>query len=159
LRCELLHDKSQVRVTTVHLPAINTTQFGWIKSRLPRKAQPMPPIYQPEVAAQAVVWAADHNRREIKVGLSSLLIVALNKLVPNLLDHYLARTGYESQQTDEPEDPNRPHNLWKPVPGDHGAHGQFDNQAYNSSIHLWATTHRAWLALAVGVVALSLFFI
>jgi len=155
LQCELLHDGSRIRLTMVQLPALNTPQFGWVKSRLPRKAQPVPPIYQPEVAAEAIVWAARHDRRELNVGFSTSVVLMANKFVPGLADSYLARTGYEAQQTDVPEDPNRPHNLWQPVPGDHGAHGDFGDRAYASSPHLWATTHRGWLTLAgVGIVGL-----
>jgi NAD(P)-dependent dehydrogenase (short-subunit alcohol dehydrogenase family) len=155
LRCELLHDGSHIRLTMVQLPALNTPQFGWVKSRLSRKAQPVPPIYQPEVAAEAIVWAAHHDRRELNVGLSTSVALMANKFVPGLADSYLARTAYEAQQTDAPENPRRPHNLWQPVPGDHGAHGDFGERAYDSSPHLWATTHRGWLALAaVGVAGL-----
>jgi NAD(P)-dependent dehydrogenase (short-subunit alcohol dehydrogenase family) len=153
LRCELLHDGSHIHLTMVQLPALNTPQFGWVKSRLPRKAQPVPPIYQPEVAAEAIVWAAHHDRRELNVGLSTALVLLGNKLAPGVGDHYLAWTGYEAQQADEPADPNRPHNLWQPLPGDHGAHGDFGHRAYQSSPQLWATTHRGWLALAVAGVA------
>ncbi|ADJ29409.1 SDR family oxidoreductase [Nitrosococcus watsonii] len=152
LRCELLYEKSQVRVTMVQMPALNTPQFDWVKSRLPRKAQPVPPVYQPEVAARAILWAVKHPHRELKVGLPTILIVAINKIAPGLLDHYLARTGYQSQQREEPEDPNRPHNLWNPVAGDFGAHGSFDKIAHRGSIALWVTTHpRRRLALAVGL--------
>jgi NAD(P)-dependent dehydrogenase (short-subunit alcohol dehydrogenase family) len=155
LRCELRHDGSRIRLTMVQLPALNTPQFGWVKSRLPHTAQPVPPIYQPEVAAEAILWAAYHDRRELNVGLSTSVAILASKLAPGLADRYLARTGYESQQTDVPEDPDRPHNLWQPVPGDHGARGDFGDRAYSSSPHLWATTHRGWLALAgVGVVGL-----
>ncbi len=156
LRCELLHDGSRIHLTMVQLPALNTPQFGWIKSRLPRKAQPVPPIYQPEVAAEAIVWAAHHSRRELNVGLSTSIVMLANKLAPGLADWYLARTGYDAQQTDAPADPTRPHNLWLPVPGDHGAHGDFDRRAYDSSGQLWATTHRGWLALAaVGIAGVA----
>ena len=148
LRCELLHDGSHVRLVTVHLPALNTPQFGWVKSRLPRRAQPVPPIYQPEVAAEAIVWAAYREGRELNVGFSTLKAVLGNKVAPALLDRYLARTGYDAQQTDGPEDPDRPHNLWEPVEGDHGAHGAFDARARESSIELWATLHRRSLVLA-----------
>src|SRR3989441_1933676 len=101
LRCELLHDKSNVRVTMVQLPAMNTPQFSWVKSRLPRKPQPVPPIYQPEVAAEALVWAADHDRRELWVGLPTCKAIVGERVIPGLLDHYLARIGYQDQQTDE----------------------------------------------------------
>ncbi|ABA56995.1 SDR family oxidoreductase [Nitrosococcus oceani] len=158
LRCELLHEKSQVRVTMVQMPALNTPQFDWIKSRLPRKAQPVPPVYQPEVAARAILWTVRHPCRELKVGLPTILIVAINKFMPGLLDHYLARTGYQSQQRDEPEDPNRPHNLWNPVAGDFGTHGSFDEIAHRASISLWVTTHPRWFALAAGLI-LALFIL
>jgi NAD(P)-dependent dehydrogenase (short-subunit alcohol dehydrogenase family) len=148
LRCELLHDGSKVQVTMVQMPALNTPQFGWVKSRLPHTAQPVPPIYQPEVAAAAIVWAAQHPRREFYVGFSTVKAILGNKLVPGFADWYLARTGYASQQTHAQADPNRPNNLWEPVPGDHGAHGTFDARARAHSLQLWADTHRSWLALA-----------
>src|SRR5436305_13106422 len=150
LRCELIHDKSKVRVTMVHMPALNTPQFGWVKSRLKHKAQPVPPIFQPEVGARAVYWAAHHRRREIYVGTPTVEAIVGNKIAPGLLDHYLGRTGYASQQTDEPEDPNRPDNLWNPLPGDHGAHGTFDSRASARSFELWADLHRKWLALGLA---------
>ena len=129
LWCELLHDNSNVKVTMVQMPALNTPQFGWVKSRLPRKAQPVPPIFQPEVAAEAIYFAAHNPRREFYVGLPTVKAIVADKLAPGLLDRYLARTGYDSQQYDGAEDPNRPDNLWQPVPGDHGAHGAFDARA------------------------------
>lgn len=150
LRCELLHDGSRVRLVEVHLPAVNTPQFGWVKSRLPRRAQPVPPIYQPEVVADAVLWAAEHHRREVQVGFSTVVAVWGNRLAAGLADRYLARTGYESQQTDEPEDPLRPNNLWEPVPGDHGAHGRFDARARSFSLQFWLSRRRRGIALAVA---------
>ncbi len=153
LRCELIHDNSRVHVTEVQMPALNTPQFGWVKSRLPRKAQPVPPIYQPEVAAEAIFWAAHHRRRELLVGWSTMQAVWGNKFVPGLIDWYLARTGYEGQQHDGPEDPNRPHNLWEPVPAAVGAHGAFDGRATDRCPQLWATTHRSWIALAGAGIA------
>ena len=155
LRCELLHDKSGVRLTMVQLPALNTPQFGWVKSRLPRKAQPVPPIFQPEVAAEAIYFAAHNPRREFYVGLPSVKAIVANKIAPGLLDHYLARTGYGAQQYDGPEDPNRPDNLWQPVPGDHGAHGAFDARASNWSPQLWTSEHRTWIGIGVMTLALS----
>jgi NAD(P)-dependent dehydrogenase (short-subunit alcohol dehydrogenase family) len=156
LRCELLHDRSRVRVTMVQMPALNTPQFGWVKSRLPNKARPVPPIFQPEVAAEAVVWAAHNDRRELYVGWPTAEAIVGNKLAPGVGDWYLARTGYDAQQTDEPADPHRPDNLWAPVPGDHGAHGAFDRGASTWSPQFWATTHRGWLALAgVGLASLA----
>jgi short-subunit dehydrogenase len=149
LRTELLHDGSNVHTTMVQMPALNTPQFGWVKSRLPHKAQPLPPIYQPEVAARAIYYAAHHpKRREYYAAWSAVEAIFGNKLVPSLADHYLARTGYKSQQHDGPEDPDRPNNLWKPVPGDHGAHGSFDSRARERSAELWAETHPALVAVA-----------
>ncbi len=148
LRCELIHDGSNVRLTMVQMPAMNTPQFGWVKSRLPRKGQPVPPIFQPEVAARAIVWAAFHDRCEIDVGWPTVEAIVGNKFAPGWLDHYLARTCYEAQMTDEPEDPTRPNNLWEPVPGDHGAHGAFDDRSRRWSWQHWADLHRQWIALA-----------
>jgi NAD(P)-dependent dehydrogenase (short-subunit alcohol dehydrogenase family) len=162
LRSELLHDGSKVRVTMVQLPALNTPQFGWVKSRLPRKAQPVPPIFQPEVAAQAIVYAADHNRREVYVGWPTVKTILGDKLASGVLDRYLAKTGYQAQQTSEPADPNRSNNLWSPLDDteDYGAHGVFDHQARAWSAQLWANTHRGWLALAsagiLGAIAATL---
>ncbi len=153
LRCELLHDKSNVRVTMVQLPAMNTPQFSWVKSRLPRKPQPVPPIYQPEIAAEAIIYAAYQNRREMEVGMPTVVAVEGNKLFPGLMDRYLARTNYEAQQTDEPVEPDRRDNLWSPVSGDHGAHGTFDDRASDSSPQLWTNMNRRWLALAGGALA------
>ncbi len=156
LRCELIHDKSNVRVTMVQMPALNTPQFGWVKSRLSRKAQPVPPIFQPEVGARAVYWAAHHNRREVFVGGSTVLAIETNKVAAGWLDKYLGNTGYNAQQTRQPEDPNRPNNLWEPVAGDRGAHGTFDNRAREHSAELWLDLSRTWLAVgagALGVVA------
>ena len=150
LRCELIHDHSSVRITMVQMPALNTTQFGWVKSRLKDKAQPVPPIFQPEVGARAVYWAAHHDRREVYVGMPTVEAIVGNKVAPGLLDHYLGRTGFASQQTNEPENPDRPNNLWSSVPGDHGAHGTFDSQAHEQSYELWASLNRTWIAAAMG---------
>jgi hypothetical protein len=155
LRCELVHDGSKVRVTMVQMPALNTPQFGWVKSRLRHKAQPVPPIFQPEVGARAVYWAAHHNRREVFVGGSTVAAIEGNKVAPGLLDRYLGRTGYKSQQTSEPEDPNRPNNLWEPVAGDHGAHGRFDNRASERSVEVWIDLNRNWLAIGAGVLGIA----
>jgi short-subunit dehydrogenase len=160
LRPELIHDGSRVRATMVQMPAMNTPQFDWVKSRLPNKAQPVPPIFQPEVAAEAIYWAAHHDRREIFVGLPTVEAIIANKLEPGLLDRYLARTGFQSQQTDEPADPNRPDNLWEPVPGDFGAHGRFDARSRSWSPQLWATLHRGWMlagAAAAGALGTMLY--
>jgi short-subunit dehydrogenase len=153
LRSELIHDGIKVHLTMVHLPALNTPQFEWIKSRLPRKAQPVPPIFQPEVAARGIYWAAHHRRRELNIGFPTTAAIIANKIIPGYLDRYLARNGYDAQQTREPEQPNRPNNLWGPLPGDFGAHGRFDHRAHPRSAQLWATTHRAWTGVAVAGVA------
>lgn len=154
LRCELIHERSNIHITMVQMPGLNTPQFGWVKSRLRRKAQPVPPIFQPVVGARAVYWAAHHRRREIYVGSSTVVAIEGNKIAPGLLDYYLGQTGYNSQQTQEPEDPNRPNNLWEPIPGDHGAHGSFDNRSHAYSYETWADLHRfsigAGIAIAVG---------
>ena len=155
LWCELLHDKSNVKVTMVQMPALNTPQFGWVKSRLPRKAQPVPPIFQPEVAAEAIYFAAHNPRREFYIGLPTVKAIVADKIAPGLLDRYLARTGFESQQYDGAEDRNRPDNLWQPAPGDHGAHGAFDAQAKSWSPQLWISEHRGWVATGVIVLSLS----
>jgi len=154
LRCELIHDNSAVCVTMLQMPALNTPQFGWVKSRLPRKAQPVPPIFQPEVTAEAIYFAAHNPRREFYVGMPSVKAIVANKIAPGLLDRFLARTGYDSQQHDGPEDPNRADNLWQPVPGDHGAHGAFDARAQSWSPQLWTSEHRT--ALTIGVMALAI---
>ena len=148
LRSELIHDKSNVRVTMVQLPAMNTPQFSWVKSRLPRKPQPVPPIYQPEVGAEAILFAAHNDRREMYVGYPTVEAIIGDKIVPGLADWYLARAGYDAQQTDEPVEADRRDNLWKPVPGDHGAHGSFGDRASASSPQLWASMNRNWLAIA-----------
>lgn len=149
LRTELLHDHSHVHSVMVQMPALNTPQFGWVKSRLTHKAQPVPPIYQPEVAARAIYYAAHHpGRRELYVGPSTVKAIVGNKIVPSLADHYLARHGYESQQVDGAEDQSRPNNLWEPLPGDHGAHGRFDARARGHCFQLWADTHPIWVGLA-----------
>jgi NAD(P)-dependent dehydrogenase (short-subunit alcohol dehydrogenase family) len=155
LRTELLHDRSRVHVTSVHLPALNTPQFDWVKSRLPRRAQPVPPIFQPEVAARAIVWAAHRRRREVWVGGPTVRAILADRLAPGYADRQLARTGYDAQQTDEPADPARPHNLWRPLAGDHGAHGRFDDRAGDWSAQLWTTRHRRSVALAGLAAALA----
>ena len=150
LRTELLHDHSKVQTTMVQMPALNTPQFGWVKSRLPHKAQPVPPIYQPEVAARAIYYAAHHpERREYYAAWSVVEAVFGNKLAPSFADHYLARIGYDAQQYDGRENPNRADNLWQPLPGDHGAHGSFDGRAREHSLEFWAESHWRWFGVAV----------
>jgi NAD(P)-dependent dehydrogenase (short-subunit alcohol dehydrogenase family) len=156
LRCELIHDRSKVHVTMVQLPALNTPQFSWNMTRLPRKPQPVPPIYQPEVAGEAIVWAAHHRRRELWVGWPTLMAIIGNSIAPWYLDRQLGRTGYESQQHDGLVEADRLVNLWEPVPGDHGAHGDFDSRAHERSLQLWLTTHRSWLGAAASLAVGSL---
>ena len=156
LRCELIHDRSHIRVAAVHLPAMNTPQFSWVKSRLSREPQPVPPIYQPEVAARAIYWAAHHDRRDLLVGWPTVLSIYGNKVFPGLLDLYLGKQGYESQQTDEPVSRDRKSNLLEPVEGDHGAHGDFDQRSHNESWQLRASLNRTKIAAAAGVSLLAL---
>lgn len=154
IRCELYHDRSNVHITMVQLPGLNTPQFEWCESRLPNRPQPVPPIFQPDVAARGIVWAASHRRREVFVGRSALKTIWLNKLAPGLADRYLGKIGFSAQQTDEPVPSDRPANLWEPVPGDHGAHGRFNERATYRSWQLWLTTHRTLVAIAVLVIAI-----
>jgi len=159
LRCELLHDRSPIKTTMVQMPAVNTPQFSWVLSRLPNKAQPVPPIYQPEVAARGVLYAAAHpQRREYWVGGSTMGTLVANAVAPGLLDKYLARTGFKSQQRSQPRDPGQPVNLWKPADEDRdfGTHGAFDGRSAERSAQLWGSHHHGVLA-AVGAAAAGLF--
>ncbi len=151
LRCELFHDRSQVRLTMVDLPALNTPQFDTARSRMAKKAQPVPPIYQPEVAARAIVYAAHHHRRQWFVGAPTVAAIFGQSLIPGLLDRYLGKTGYQAQLRDEPEVSGRPDNLFEPIPGDRGAHGSFDDQASPRSLQVWASQHRGLLATALAI--------
>jgi NAD(P)-dependent dehydrogenase (short-subunit alcohol dehydrogenase family) len=155
VRCELLHRRSRVWLTMVQMPALNTPQFGWCRSKMPRKPQPVPPIYQPEVAADAVHWAAHHRRRELYVGGSTAVVIAGDKLLPSLGDWYLGRTGYDSQQYDGARDPGVRDNLFHPVDDvvDHGPAGAFGARAHGRSLELWAARHRGLLAALTGGVA------
>ena len=155
LRCELIHDRSRVRLTLVHLPALNTPQFDQVRSRLPHEPQPVPPIFQPEVAARAIVHAAGHPRREYWIGVPTVAAILGQRLVPGLLDRYLGRTGYASQQTSEPSDPARPDNLEAPFPGDLGTRGRFDDRARGWSAQMWASAHRRALAVAATAVGIG----
>jgi NAD(P)-dependent dehydrogenase (short-subunit alcohol dehydrogenase family) len=146
LRCELLHENSGVHVTVVQMPAVNTPQFSWVRSRLPKRPQPVPPIYQPEVAARGVLFAADHpRRRQYWVGATTAATIAANRLAPALLDRYLARTGYRAQQTAQAAEPGRPDNLLQPIDGidghDHGSRGVFDDRSHRRSPQLWISQH------------------
>jgi len=155
LLSELIHDGSNVRVVMVQMPALNTPQFRWVKSRLPRKAQPVPPIFQPEVAADAIVWAAYCGRREVNVGWPASKAIIGNNLAPGLGDHYLAKYGYDAQMIDEPETPGRPDNLWSPLPGDHGAHGVFDDRSTTVSIEMELNKRRGWIAAGAAALLLA----
>lgn len=163
LRCELHHDKSNIQLTTVHMPAMNTPQFGWVKSRLPHMGQPVPPIFDPELAAEVVVTAglAKNPRREYWVGTPTVEAIVGQKFIPGLLDRYLGRTGYTSQQIQgEPRDPNAPNNLYDFVPGTHSARGKFTDRSSTHSPAIAVSLHRNWyalgaaLALAAGVTTL-----
>jgi NADP-dependent 3-hydroxy acid dehydrogenase YdfG len=158
VRSELMHDRSTVHITMVQLPAMNTPQFDWVRSNLDHRAQPVPPIYQPEVGAEAVFWAAHRKQREVYVGGPTVEAIIGNKVAPHLLDKYLARTNYQAQQTDEPEDPERLDNLYKTVPGDYKAHGRFDDRSHTGSAELWFAKHKyelGWGMLAAGVSGLA----
>jgi hypothetical protein len=145
VRTELMHEHSDVQITVVQMPALNTPQFSWVLSRLPKHPQPVPPIYQPEIAARAVLFAAEHPRRkQYWVGASTAATILGQRLAPALLDRYLAKAGYASQQTEQPASPNRPNNLWEPVDdagSDYGAHGTFDKRSTGVSAQLWASQH------------------
>lgn len=154
VRTELLHQGTNVRITMVQLPGLNTPQFSWVLSRLPNHPQPVPPIFEPEVAARGVLFAAEHpNRREYFVGGSTAATIAGNAIIPGLLDRYLARTGFKSQQTKDPVSPNRPANLWHAADEteDYGAHGEFDAGAKHRSYQWWFTSHRR--SVLTGVTA------
>ena len=156
LRCELINERSNVRISMVQMPALNTPQFDWVRSRLPRKPQPVPPIFQPEVAADAIVHASRHYRREWYVGASTALVVTANKFVPGLGDWYLGRQGYDAQQYDGEVAPDRRDNLVAPVDDedDYGAHGDFDDRAADFSYQLWLDQRRLWVLWA-GLAALA----
>jgi NAD(P)-dependent dehydrogenase (short-subunit alcohol dehydrogenase family) len=154
VRCELLHERSGVRIVEVHLPAVNTPQFDHCLAKMPNHPQPVPPIYQPEVAAEAITWAAEHPRREYWVGGTTVATILANRLIPGMLDRYLAWTNYRAQQTGRPLDPDRWVNLWEPVPGDPGAHGDFDDRSKSWSLQARASMRRRRvLALAAGLTA------
>jgi short-subunit dehydrogenase len=142
IRSELIHQESRVRVSIVNMPALNTTQFVWTKNKMPHKARPTGTIFQPEVAANAILFAAENERREIMVGYTTVEATLGEKIIPGLLDKYLAHAAWEGSMLPEPVDPNQPDNFWNPLPGDHGAHGQYDDLARGFSVELWATKHR-----------------
>jgi short-subunit dehydrogenase len=153
LRSELIHEHSRVRVTMVQMPALNTPQFDWARNHMPRRPQPVPPIFDPETGARAIAWAVDHPRREVYVGVPTLKAIWANKLFPGLLDHYLARMCYEAQESPQPAPADHPDNLWQPVEGDYAAHGRFDARAQAGRAQTWATLHRGPIALTALALA------
>ena len=160
LRVELMHEKSKIKLTILELPAVNTPQFDWVKSMLPKKAQPVPPVYQPEVIAEAAVWASIHHRRRWAIGYPTVQALLAEKYAPAVADWYLAKNGYSSQQTKEPEDPKRENNLFHPVDRDAGAHGRFDSIARTYSVQWWLNKNRGAIAfgalgILVGALALN----
>lgn len=159
LRCELLHERSPINVTMVQLPALNTPQFSWLLNRLPRQAQPVPPIFQPEVAARAIRYAAEHpRRREYWVGSTTAATLLANAVAPGLLDRYLGRTGFSSQQANQRHDPDAPVNLWEPADGpdgkDFGARGAFTERAHDSDPQVWLSEHHGAVGTATAGLAL-----
>jgi NAD(P)-dependent dehydrogenase (short-subunit alcohol dehydrogenase family) len=159
LRCELVHERSAVHLTMVQLAAFNTPQFDWGRTNMPRQPRPMGAIFQPELAARSIYWAATHRRRELWVGWPAVQAILGNWVVPGWLDRMLGRTAVTGQQAEESVPPGRQDNLWQPVPGDHGAHGRFDAEARRDSVQFWLDTHRglvlAGMALA-AVLAMTL---
>jgi len=156
IRDELIHEKSNIFVTIVHLPGLNTTQFEWTKNRMPHKPRPTGPIFQPEVAAGGIVFAAEHPwRKKLIIGFPTWQAVVGEKFIPGTLDHYLAHAAWEGAQLPEPADPDDPDNFWQPLPGDHGSHGPFDDQAKSHSGQLWATEHRSGIMAAVAGIGIG----
>lgn len=158
LRCELMHDHENINLTMVQLPAVNTPQFDWAMNKTGRMARPVAPVYEPEVPARAIVFAAFNPRREIWVGIPTVGAIVLNRIIPSLLDKYLAKTGYKSQTTKQPTNPDMPNNLYEPVPGEYGQRGRFSDESYRGSLELFTDRHQtaAYLALAGGLIGLHL---
>jgi len=154
LRSELIHDHAGVNLTMVHLPAVNTPQFNWALNKTGRRARPVPPVYQPEVPARAIVFAAFHPRREIWVGFPTVVAILANRVAPGIADWYLARNGYSGQMTEEPQAADAPANLYVPVPGDFGAHGRFGGQARTGSLEMFTSRHRDAFAIAAFALAI-----
>ena len=150
---ELLHNKSKIQVSMIQLPGLNTTQFTWGRTKLPKQTMPVPPIYQPEVAADAIHYAAHHKRRQIYVGIPTVLNILGERVAPWLLDHYLARIGYGSQMTDHKLDPRGHDNLFEPVDEDRGAHGPFDDKAHSVSPQYELAKHRGKILAGLGITA------
>jgi short-subunit dehydrogenase len=156
VRSELIHQKSNIRVSVVNMPALNTTQFVWTMNKMPHKARPTGTIFQPEVAADAILFCAENNRREIMVGYTTVEATLGEKVIPGLLDKYLATAAWDGSMLPEPADPEKPNNFWDPVPGDHGAHGPFDKDARSFSPQLWATKNRAAIGIGAAAVGVAL---
>ena len=154
LRSEIIHDKLNVRITMVDLPAVNTPQFDWALNKMGRRAQPVPPIFEPEVPARAIRFAAEHDRRNVWVGYPTVQAILANRIAPGLLDRYLARSGYSGQLTKEPSPENAPSNLFEPVKGDYGAHGRFESRAKPRSIQMFTDRHRTAFWGLAGLLAL-----
>jgi short-subunit dehydrogenase len=157
VRTELIHQKSKVRLSLVNMPALNTTQFVWTKNKMPCQARPTGTIFQPEVAAEAILFAAEHSRRDIMVGYTTVEATVGEKIIPGILDHYLAHAAWEGSMLPEPADPGKPDNFWQPLAGDHGSHGPFDQKAHSFSLQLWATENRSKLLGSSLLGALALF--
>ncbi len=156
LRCELLHQRSNIHITMVQLPAVNTPQFDWAMNKTGYKARPVAPVYEPEVPARAIVFAAFHRRREVWVGIPTVAAIVGNFVAPGLLDRYLGRTGYKSQTTGTKIAPDQPNNLYEPVPGAYGERGRFTSEAYNGSFELFIDRHRVAACATLGAVLVGL---
>ncbi|MGR6331313.1 SDR family oxidoreductase [Sphingomonas sp. XXL09] len=151
LRSEIIHDKIDVHLTMVDLPAVNTPQFDWALNKMGKKARPVAPIFEPEVPARAIFYAATHKRRDVWLGFSSVKAILGNRVAPGLIDRYLAKAGYKGQLTDEPLPTNAPSNLFEPVPGDYDAHGRFDDSSRRRSMEFFTDRHRtAFYALGLA---------
>ena len=153
LRSEIIHDKLKVHLTMVDLPAVNTPQFDWALNKTGRRPQPVPPIYQPEVPARAIYFAATHKRRDVWVGFPTVKAILANRIAPGLIDRYLATVGYSGQLTDQREPADAPANLFEPVPGPYGAHGRFDNKARTGNWEMFTDRHRAAVFAVLAVIA------
>jgi short-subunit dehydrogenase len=155
VRSELIHQKVNVRVSMVHLPGVNTTQFTWTKNKMRHKVRPTGPIYQPEVAADGIIWTIDNERRQLMIGYPTVQAVVGEKFIPGLLDKYLAHAAWEGAELPEPADPDHKDNFWQPLPGDHGSHGPFDAKAHRNSVQLWASKHREELLATLAAVGIG----
>jgi short-subunit dehydrogenase len=154
LRSEIIHDKLNVHLTMVDLPAVNTPQFDWAMNKMGVKAKPVAPIVEPEVPARAIFFAATHKRREVWVGFPTVKAILANRIAPGLIDKYLASAGYSGQLTDEPLAADAPANLFEPVAGNYGAHGRFDSESKRGSWEMFTDRHRTafWTVAALGLI-------